>query len=215
MKCTTRSTCQMKYPDKLSDIPPFQMKCTLRLKFSDEVFRFRYTPHFQMKCSDEVDTETQTRNKEMSSYFQMKCSDKLSDIPPHFRWSAQIKCTLKPKPDMRKWVHIFRWGVQIRCQIYPPQLSIDIWKTITLHNFHDRLIPPPPPIDHRSMADHYTISVSWQTDPPSSNQPEMHGRPLHNISFTYSIMHRYLGRHMECNSVARIYGWLVGECVMV
>ena len=38
----------------------------------------------------------------------------------------------------------------------PGQSSMDLWKTITLHNFHDRLTPPPPPIDHRYMADHYT-----------------------------------------------------------
>ena len=37
-----------------------------------------------------------------------------------------------------------------------PQSSMDIWKTITLPNFHDRLTPPPPPIDHRYMADCYT-----------------------------------------------------------
>ena len=31
-------------------------------------------------------------------------------------------------------------------------------------------ILPPPAIDHRSMEDHYTASVAWQTDPtPSSN----------------------------------------------
>ena len=36
------------------------------------------------------------------------------------------------------------------------QSSMDSWKTITLHNFHDRLTPPPPPIDHRYMADCYT-----------------------------------------------------------
>ena len=124
------------------------------LKFSDEVFRFRYTPHFQMKCSNEVHTETQTGNMEMSSYFQMKCSDKLSDITPpppvsdevqtetqtqneekssYFqmkcpdsdippivvRWSAQMKCTPRPKLEIWKVVHIFRWSVQISCQIYP------------------------------------------------------------------------------------------------
>ena len=97
---------------------------------------------------------------------------------------------------------------QSHLQVYPPgHSSMDIWKTITLPNFHDRLTPPPPlidhryiadcytdgppvnqtcipgrpshciiswqtdpnpppPIDHRSMEDHYTISVSWQTDPP-------------------------------------------------
>ena len=33
----------------------------------------------------------------------------------------------------------------------PCQLSMDLWKTITPNHFHDRLTPPPPPIDHRSM----------------------------------------------------------------
>ena len=37
-----------------------------------------------------------------------------------------------------------------------PSLTIDLWKTTTLHQFHDGLTPPPPPINHRSMEDHYT-----------------------------------------------------------
>ena len=36
------------------------------------------------------------------------------------------------------------------------QSTIDPWKTITPNNFHDRLTLPPPPIDHRSLEDHYT-----------------------------------------------------------
>ena len=40
-----------------------------------------------------------------------------------------------------------------------------ISKTITPNNFHNRLNPTPPPIDHRSMEDHYTASVAWQTYP--------------------------------------------------
>ena len=59
------------------------------------------------------------------------------------------------------------------------QLSIDLWKTITPHHFHDRLTPllqltidpcktttpnrfhdrltpSPPPIEHRFLEDHYT-----------------------------------------------------------
>ena len=47
---------------------------------------------------------------------------------------------------------------------------------------------PSPPIDHRPMADHYTISVSWQTDPTPPPFDQIHGRPLHHISFTYTIM---------------------------
>ena len=42
----------------------------------------------------------------------------------------------------------------------PLQSTIDPWKTITLNQFPDRLTPPPTPIDHRSMDDHYTTSVS-------------------------------------------------------
>ena len=36
------------------------------------------------------------------------------------------------------------------------QLTIDPCKTTTPNKFHDRLTPPPPPIDHRCMEDHYT-----------------------------------------------------------
>ena len=42
----------------------------------------------------------------------------------------------------------------------PHQLSMDLWKTITPNNFHDRLTLPPPPINHRSTEDHYTTYVS-------------------------------------------------------
>ena len=54
----------------------------------------------------------------------------------------------------------------------PSQSSMDLWKTITLHNFHDRMTPPPPPIDHRYMADPYTNG-------PPVNQAWISGRPLH------------------------------------
>ena len=40
------------------------------------------------------------------------------------------------------------------------QSTIDLWKTTTLHQFHGRLTPPPPPIQHRSLADHYTDYVA-------------------------------------------------------
>ena len=42
----------------------------------------------------------------------------------------------------------------------PSQLSMDQWKTTTLNKFHGRLTPPLPPIEHRSMEDHYTTEVS-------------------------------------------------------
>ena len=40
------------------------------------------------------------------------------------------------------------------------QLTIDLWKTSTPHQFHGRLTPPPPPINHRSMQDHNTDYIS-------------------------------------------------------
>ena len=64
----------------------------------------------------------------------------------------------------------------------PGQLSMDLWKTITPNNFHDRMtLALSPPIDHRSMEDHYT-EYFWQMD-PSSNSAWISGRPLHQIIF--------------------------------
>ena len=39
-------------------------------------------------------------------------------------------------------------------QTYPLQLTVDPWQTTTLNKFNDRLATPPPPVDHRCMADH-------------------------------------------------------------
>ena len=69
----------------------------------------------------------------------------------------------------------------------PCQSSMDLWKIITPNNFHDKLTPPPP-IDHRSMEDHYTTLVS-------------------HIAYCTDT----LGRLMGCNGVAWIYGWLARE----
>ena len=66
-------------------------------------------------------------------------------------------------------------------------------------------------IKHGYLEDHYTAQFSWQTDPtPSSNLSQIHGTLLHHISFTYTIIHRYLDRLMGCNGVAGMYGWLAG-----
>ena len=53
-----------------------------------------------------------------------------------------------------------------QCRQTPPlpQLTIDVWKTTTPNKFHIwknahipvQTDPPPPPINHRSMEDHYT-----------------------------------------------------------
>ena len=48
------------------------------------------------------------------------------------------------------------------------KLTIDLWKTTTLHQFHGRLTPP-----------------------PSSNWPQTYARPLHQLCFTYRCMYRY------------------------
>ena len=102
--------------------PQFQMKCTLRCKFSDEVFRFRYTPHFQMKCSSQKKCTLRPKPemRKWVNFLRWSVQKSCQIYPLKFRWSAQMKCTLRPKSEMRKWVHIFRWSVQIRCQIYPP-----------------------------------------------------------------------------------------------
>ena len=40
---------------------------------------------------------------------------------------------------------------------WTPKSGIDLQKTITLHRFHDRLtLALPPPIEHRSLENHYT-----------------------------------------------------------
>ena len=75
MKCTTRSTCQMKYPDKLSDIPPQnKMMCT----------DSRIRSSFQMKCP--------TR-----STCHMKCSDIL---PLIIRWHVQTSMSFSDEVFM-------------------------------------------------------------------------------------------------------------------
>ena len=51
----------------------------------------------------------------------------------------------------------------------------------------------PPPIENGCLEDHYTEWFSWQTDPaPSSNWPQIHGRPLHQISFMTDWPHPIL-----------------------
>ena len=110
-------------------------------------------------------------------------------------------CNMK-RPSMKqsmkcKWVQI--WQANLLWLMDPPgQSSMDLWKTITpfgkwtyfgwwtppvnwawisarpLHwiIFITDWTLPPPPIDHRSMEDHYTTSVAWQTDSTtSSNGP--------------------------------------------
>ena len=90
--------------------PQFQMQCTLRPKFSGEVFRFRYTPCFKMKCSDELHTETQNEFIFSDEVFRWA----VRYTPPQF----QMKWTRCSVHGHQIWVNIFRWSVQI--QIYPP-----------------------------------------------------------------------------------------------
>ena len=74
-----------------SDIPLwFQIKWRLRCKFSDDMFRFRYTP----LGSDQVKTETQI-----------------------FRWCVQIQIYPPVWDQVNTEQQIFRWCVEI--QIYP------------------------------------------------------------------------------------------------
>ena len=145
-----------------SDIPPMKLPVTAEQLLPDLCLQWepiqnshRIRSTFQMKCS--------TR-----STCQMKCSY----IPPI--WNCQWQemkslliyvCNESPFEMVGELGQVFRWNVQVGQlvwwsaqwdQIYPPQLSMDIWKTITQPNFHDRLTPPPSPIDHRYMADCYT-----------------------------------------------------------
>ena len=66
-------------------------------------------------------------------------------------------------------------------------------QTITPNKFYDRLTPPPPTIDNKSMIHHYT---------PHKFHIE------HNTHVPWPDL-------MGCNSVAWIYGQLPGGSVMV
>ena len=104
------SNFQMKYPDKLSDIPPKQncqwqeMKSSLIYVVNESPFETdgRIRSSFQMKCT-------------ARSTCQMKYPDKLSDIPPKIRWHVQ----------MAELGQVFRWSAQVgqlvrwSTQIYP------------------------------------------------------------------------------------------------
>ena len=78
------------------------------------------------------------------------------------------------------------------------QLTIDLWQTNTLcctycrmHRYQCRQTSPPPPIDHKSLEDHYTISVSWQTDTTPLLQLTIDLWQTNTLCCTYCRMHRY------------------------
>ena len=65
-------------------------------------------------------------------------------------------------------MHIYPWHIDPT----PSQLSIDALNTATPNlpdpadiaqctYTHDRLTPPPPPIEHRSLENHYTKYISY------------------------------------------------------
>ena len=105
-----------------------------------QIFRWSVQIQIYPQVSDEVHTETQI----------FKWSVQIQIYPPIFRWSAQMKCTLRhkfsvevfrfrytphfqmkctlrPIHKMTKWVHIFGWSVQTSCQIYPsPPVSDEV-----------------------------------------------------------------------------------------
>ena len=104
--------------------------------------------------------------------------------------------------------HIWK-NAQIPVQTDPTpilQLTIDLWKTTTLNKFHIsknaqipvQTDPVPPPIDHRSMEDHYTKQVSHIEECTYTNgrwtphnRAEISTTPLHFITFTYRRMNKY------------------------
>ena len=120
---------------------------------------------FQMKCPSR-------------STCQMKCT-MTSDIAPNWAWisARPLHCLI----FMTDWPHPSSNWPQIHDRLLhqwtPSQSNVYPWKTITLHNFHDRLTPPllqlttdpwqtttpyqfhdrltPPLIDHKCMVDHY------------------------------------------------------------
>ena len=99
-------------------------------------------------------------------------------------------------------MHIYLW------QIDPTPLlqsSIDLWKT-TWQKFHiyiaqciythGRSTPTPPPIEHRSLENHYITEVSYIVQctythgrlmpPPPPIEHRCLENPLHEISFIYT-----------------------------
>ena len=98
--------------------------------------------------------------------------------------------------------------------------GIDLWKTITPNKFHiyiaqctythGRLSPPPPPIQHRSLENHYTKYVSYIAqcrfnhgrltplksciDALNTATPTL-GDLLTDLPITQSIKHRCLEYH--------------------
>ena len=92
-------------------------------------------------------------------------------------------------------MHIYPWQIDPMPLL---QSTIDLWKTTTPVQA-DPI--PPPPIDHRFVENHYTKYVSYIAEytythgrlnpTPISIWPEIYGRPLHQLCFTYRRMHRY------------------------
>ena len=117
----------MKYPDKLSDIPPTQncqwqeMQSSLIYVINKRPFEMdgRIRSSFQMKYT--------TR-----STCQMKYPDKLSDIPPKIRWCVQAV----------ELGQVFRWSAQLgqlvrwSTLIYPPIIR---WHVQMCMSFSDEV----------------------------------------------------------------------------
>ena len=92
----------------------------------------------------------------------------------------------------------------------PGQSSMDSWETITLRNFHDRLTPPPPPINHRYMAGHYTDGA-----PSQSSMDSWETIILHNFHDRLTpppppINHRYMADHYTDGPPVN-QAWIAGK----
>ena len=94
------------------------------------------------------------------------------------------ECTY-PRPPNSNWPEIYEILLHQICVTYS-----------RMHIYVGQMYPP---IDHKYMEYHYTTEVLHiaeytYTKDPSSYWPENYGIPLHQISFTYSRKHIYLGQ---------------------
>ena len=146
---------------------------------------FMYICSFQYTCLDDVHLWVFRRKDLCEARINFEVCSYLADLlwpmdPPH-QSSMDLWKTVTPfgrQTYFGQWSphqssmdlsHYTIWQTHLLWLMDPHHClsGIHFWKTITPNNFHDRLTPAlPPPINHRSMEDHYTVYF-WLIDPLS------------------------------------------------